>query len=890
MQKQQPGTPDDGGRVARSAVQMSDEPGDTTATTVSPVVAGKAVKEWSFAELRGDALDLVEIASGIQVGGLLNEIHDYGPTFRDSDVFLPDETSRPPDGIATGQITSFEDDVTYWVGAEAPAGIAALPDAPIGSVSTLRLTQSFIKRSDDASLSFTLSAAFIETTDLNAGLARECPAGHSYGLVCDLIKGELFVNVAAFTVPPPPDVIPFDVFFQVAGRARVIGYAENWSSSACSTSYSQLPFWTVEDFDFVIDELDGAPEGLVLMILRGSRTFDVDLSSVAVGQAFTLRTTTTATAYNRIAGPPSEFGSSATAFLRDPNGIGGTAITFSGLEETDAVSLDDPPESPVEPVPCSPDSTAEAGSLQFSADSYTVGESDQIMPVRVVRTGGSSGAVTATIATSDGTGVAGTDYVALNSSVFFGDGDDEPRAVEITVLPDQVGGQDDRTLTMTLSNPGGCATLGSPATAELRIRDDDPAPVPVQPFALDPTFGTGGKATTTGVGGDRSSMALTPDGAIVLAGGTFSAFVMARFTADGVLDTGFGDQGTVSTVIGGTPSQQESLGVAIQADGKIMLAGYRGSDVAVARFLPDGQPDESFGTAGAVTTIASGQALGVAVQPDRRIVVAGIAAVDRDDDFGDLFVARLLEDGSPDGSFNLSGQVFTDVLGQTNQAQNVRIQPDDMILVSGSSPNPTSNGVGIDHHTDLARYQPGGVLDPDFGDGGTVRLDAFVGAGLAIQPDRRLVLVGTVDTTPPTSPPGTFTDIAVMRLNPDGAPDESFGERGVVHFSASALTSPFGPGRDAGHDVALQADGRIVVVGNTGPLNADFAVARLLPDGTLDTGFTDTGVMSIDFSRFTDIAENVAINPDGKIVVSGQARGARDGYGVVRLAPVAPSP
>ena len=191
-----------------------------------------------------------------------------------------------------------------------------------------------------------------------------------------------------------------------------------------------------------------------------------------------------------------------------------------------------------------------------------------------------------------------------------------------------------------------------------------------------------------------------------------------------------------------------------------------------------------------------------------------------------------------------------------------------MIVVSGSSPNPTSNGVGIDDHTDLARYQPGGLVDPDFGDGGTVRLDAFVGAGLAIQPDGRLVLVGTVDTTPPTSPPGTFTDIAVMRLNPDGIPDESFGEHGGVHFSASALTSPFGPGRDTGHDVALQADGRIVVVGNTGPLNADFAVARLLPDGTLDTEFTDTGVMSIGFSHLTDIAENVAITPDGKIVVS----------------------
>ena len=99
-----------------------------------------------------------------------------------------------------------------------------------------------------------------------------------------------------------------------------------------------------------------------------------------------------ATAYNRIAGPPSEFGSSATAFLRDPQGIGGPAIAFSGLEPTDVLSLDPPAETPVEPAPCPPGSTGEAGTLQFGADRYTVGESNPTPAVRVTRTGGSTGA------------------------------------------------------------------------------------------------------------------------------------------------------------------------------------------------------------------------------------------------------------------------------------------------------------------------------------------------------------------------------------------------------------------------------------------------------------------------------------------------------------------
>lgn len=855
---------------------------------VPPLVLGQLVREWAFSELRGDSLEEVELEHGIQVDGLVHQLHDFGGTFRDSDVFFPDGSSLPSDRIATGQITSFADGITYWVGAEAPAGIAGVPENPIGGRSQLRQTQSFIKRAPDASLSFTLSAAFIETTDLNAFLARRCPPAHADGLFCDLVKGDLFVDVQAFTVPAAPDIIPFDTFFHVAGGATVSGFAENWNSDAWTTRYSQLPLWDVEDFDFVIDDLDGAAEALVLMILRQPRTFTVDLSSVDVGQAFTLQAFAMATAYNRIAGPPSEFGSSATAFLRDPQGIGGTAMTFSGLEPTDVAGLDAPAETPVQPAPCPPDSTANAGSLQFSAAGYSVGESNPTPPVRVTRAGGSAGPVTATITTSDGSAVAGTDYTPVHASVFFADGDDTPRAVEVPLLR---GVEGDRTLTITLTEPGGCATLGSPATAELTIRDENPAP-PVQPVGLDPTFGTGGKATTTAFGGDRSSMALQTDGKIVMAGGTFAAFILARFGADGTLDDSFGSGGTVTTNIAG---QQEALGVVIEPgpDGRIIVAGYADrDDITVACYQPDGRPDEGFGTGGIVTGIATGVANDVTIQPDGRILIAGRAAFEtpRGDDFDDLFVARLLPDGQPDGSFGLGGQVVTDVGGLNNEAQNVVVQPtDEMIVISGSSPNPGSTGVGIDHHTDIARYRPDGGPDLAFGTGGTLTLDAFVGADLAVQPDGRLVLVGTADTTPPTSPPGSVTELSVMRLEPDGTPDRTFGDNGTVNVSVTGLSSPAGAaGRDTGSALALQPDGRIVIAGATGGPNSNFAVARLLADGTLDTEFTDTGVMVIDFSGFTDLAESVAVTGDGKIVVAGLARDNVDGYGVARLSPQDP--
>jgi hypothetical protein len=96
------------------------------------------------------------------------------------------------------------------------------------------------------------------------------------------------------------------------------------------------------------------------------------------------------------------------------------------------------------------------------------------------------------------------------------------------------------------------------------------------------------------------------------------------------------------------------------------------------------------------------------------------------------------------------------------------------------------------------------------------------------------------------------------------------------------------PGRDSGAALALQPDGRIVIAGATvGPNSnfSNFAIARLLADGTLDTEFTDTGVITIDFFGSTDLAESVAVTDGGSIVVAGQARDNVDGYGVARVSP-----
>ncbi|MET0772137.1 MAG: hypothetical protein ABWZ82_03555 [Candidatus Limnocylindrales bacterium] len=388
---------------------------------------------------------------------------------------------------------------------------------------------------------------------------------------------------------------------------------------------------------------------------------------------------------------------------------------------------------------------------------------------------------------------------------------------------------------------------------------------------LDMGFGTEGRATTSRFGGDRSAMALQPDGAVVMVGGTFVDFVMARFLADGTLDPGFGEGGMVTTDL--QPDQQEeALAVAIAPDGSIVVAGYSGFDatMALARYLPDGSLDPSFGTGGIVAGTTPGRLYAVAIDAHGHIVVAGGRDIpDGTTDFSDLLLARFLVDGTLDTSFGEEGVVVVDVDGATNTLRELAILPDGRILASGESFGSFEGS----ERTDLVRVTPEGALDLTFGGVGAIGIDtARVGEGMAVQPDGRIVLTGRALL-------GTETRLETLRLEIDGALDTSFGDGGSVRTDLRDHT-------EAGLDVALDAEGRIVVAGRAGDINTDFAVVRYLPDGSLDTAFADEGQVFIDFFMFPDIAESVAIGADGLIVVGGFAQQIdADSYGVARVLP-----
>ena len=382
------------------------------------------------------------------------------------------------------------------------------------------------------------------------------------------------------------------------------------------------------------------------------------------------------------------------------------------------------------------------------------------------------------------------------------------------------------------------------------------------PGNLDPSFGVGGKVMApVGSGDFGEALAIQPDGKIVVAGwGWDDGFVVARYLPDGLLDASFGQGGKTTTSFGPNRAAQ-ARAIALQSNGKIVVAGAVGNDTsfALARYNADGSIDSTFGSGGTVKVSVGGVsgAYAVAVQPDGRIVVAGRGAAD---EFG---LARLNPDGSLDSGFGTGGTVTT-TIGSLGIVYAIALQPDGRI-VAGGFPGFT-----------LARYDPNGSLDATFGTQGiaTTASGAEEGArALALQSDGKIVVAGDDHER-------GFT---LARYTPSGALDPTFGSGGV----ASTALGWFSRARG----VAVQPDGRISAAGEAtvGAIQA-FAVARYDADGTPDAGFGDDGVVVSDLSTYPTIvygsAASVALQSDGKIVVGGTAQvltgGGNPTFGLAR--------
>ncbi|HSA59291.1 MAG TPA: hypothetical protein VLJ37_06355 [bacterium] len=392
-----------------------------------------------------------------------------------------------------------------------------------------------------------------------------------------------------------------------------------------------------------------------------------------------------------------------------------------------------------------------------------------------------------------------------------------------------------------------------------------PLQAPAAPGDLDTSFSGDGLVTLDVSAGDDipEDVVLQGDGKIVTAGYQSGDFLVIRFNPDGSLDTDFGTGGKVATDFGGNDSAQE---IALQVDGKIVVAGATDVGFALARYHTDGSLDSGFGTGGKVTTPSpdlGSFAYAMAIQSDGKIVVVGQETVSFTDPPKDDFVlARYQTDGSLDTSFGTDGIVITDIGGDYDQAYAVAVQSDGKIVVTGAGNNSSTFAT--------ARYNSNGTLDISFGTGGLVTTD-FGGAGagaadLKIQADGKIVVAGYTNG-------GSDTDFALVRYNTNGSLDAAFGTGGKIITDISD-----GGAGDNINSIDLQEDGKIVAGGGAATdllgFSQDFCVARYNVDGTLDTSFGGgAGFVTTDFQvgeGTDDIRAGIAgIQANGKIIAAG---------------------
>ena len=335
-----------------------------------------------------------------------------------------------------------------------------------------------------------------------------------------------------------------------------------------------------------------------------------------------------------------------------------------------------------------------------------------------------------------------------------------------------------------------------------------------------------------------------------------AAAVVPTFAADGDLD--------VAWTLNFGSSDDQGLGLAIQADGKIVVVGSSLDippgdwDMAVVRFT-SGSPDSTFSPPDGMAKIAVGPgddvAEAVEIQPDGKIVMAGSVNDGTDYNFG---VIRLNADGSLDPSFGSGGKVDTPVRPLCADVGNdMLLQSDGKIVLTGYS----SGGAG-DTRVGLLRYNPDGSLDSTFGSGGVTNTliggESSYGNAIAIQADGKLVVAGSAKTA-------GVHDIAVVRYNTDGSLDTSFDTDG-------AATTAIGSGADVARAVAIQPDGKILIAGSShNGSNNDFAMVRYETDGSLDTSFGTGGKVTYAVGSGDDVANDLYVQPDGRIIVIGSS-------------------
>lgn len=376
-----------------------------------------------------------------------------------------------------------------------------------------------------------------------------------------------------------------------------------------------------------------------------------------------------------------------------------------------------------------------------------------------------------------------------------------------------------------------------------------------------------------------NAVTVQSDGKIVVAGNTTASssntgqdFLVARYNADGSPDTSFGTAGHTATDFYKLTDSAQA--VAIQSDGKILAAGWantsKGQNFALARYNANGTLDTTFGSKGKVSTSLGGSIEAVesmAVQTNGQILVGGYEGGSGSAFFA---LARYNANGTLDSTFGNGGKLITNIQRANDvRSDSLVIQSDGNIVLAGTTVDPTSGQAEFV----VARFNANGTADTSFGSGGEAI--THVGSssnhfgGLALQSDGKIVVSGDAFT-------GSTTDLCLVRYNADGTLDATFGASGngiVTVPPPTGLTSVSA----RGSGVEIQLDGKIVAGGavfNSSGGSAQqwsFGAARVNADGTVDSSYGNGGWTTVEMG-YADYLQASTLQPDGRLLLAGSAQ------------------
>ncbi|MEO5890796.1 MAG: hypothetical protein ABIQ31_11110 [Ferruginibacter sp.] len=381
---------------------------------------------------------------------------------------------------------------------------------------------------------------------------------------------------------------------------------------------------------------------------------------------------------------------------------------------------------------------------------------------------------------------------------------------------------------------------------------------------IDSSFGVNGiQITDFGQRDIPYAIAVQSDNKILLTGGnqreSGSVSELIRYTADGSLDNSFNGTGILSFDL-----FTNATSVAVQNDGKILLAGNTDELYTIVRFNDDGSIDSSFNGGNVLTPISDNGGVVtsnttdykialLAIQGNGKILIGGSDGTLNNNN--KIALASYNLDGSTDSSFGTNGLQLTDFSSGIEFLTSLAVQPNGKIIIAGYTGNNTVANFAV------ARYNTNGTPDAGFSTDG-IQITDFgfkdYANSIAAQSNGKLVALGyTVN--------GANTSLAAARYNIDGSLDNTFDGDGLLIDSIRAGSTFY-------TSTAVQTDGKVLAAGYAwNGIDYDFALARYNLNGSLDNNFSGDGKQTTDFGLSDDRANAIAIQSDGKILIAGNS-------------------